>query len=294
MKCHLPKACFVCILLLQAFAASAQFVYENSQVKAVFNYKLDYNGKDTSLFASLEVNNIPTGEVVRYGRLELNDRNVRDKDSLSNRLFGLYRDVAKKYSVNQLKEYTQHIKAMVETVSEKLDTKQLHSLVFQSLCMFYSLAQAPVRDIEECGYVPFTVMESYLNGLASFSVEEDSYLDIRGFKEYLTRQKELQPQNPGIDYYLGALQHETAERLNMVQITARLQAYFDAKMAVRWPQGSECGCCGNYAGPCYYWSKICLAHDYACQSCTPRWACFSGCVPSSCSGNTIAWYWWIL
>lgn len=46
--------------------------------------------------------------------------------------------------------------------------------------------------------------------------------------------------------------------------------------------GGECGCCGNYSGPCYYCSVVCYTHDQTCETCTPRWYCFSGCVPGSC------------
>lgn len=44
-------------------------------------------------------------------------------------------------------------------------------------------------------------------------------------------------------------------------------------------QGSSHGCCGNYKGYCYYWHEACYVHDKLCKTCTPRWFCFSGCVP---------------
>ena len=44
-------------------------------------------------------------------------------------------------------------------------------------------------------------------------------------------------------------------------------------------KGNQWGCCGNYSGCCWYKSIICLAHDYYCQTCTPRWFCLPGCVP---------------
>lgn len=112
------------------------------------------------------------------------------------------------------------------------------------------------------------------------------------FKSYLTTLKTTST-NPGIDYFLEALSNEISDSLNIVEITNRLNTYFNQTTA-RWPQGGECGCCGNYQGPCLLWSKICLIHDYQCQTCTPKWYCFKGCVPSSCKGNTISWYWWLI
>lgn len=46
--------------------------------------------------------------------------------------------------------------------------------------------------------------------------------------------------------------------------------------------GSDCGCCGNYSGPCYGCSPACYLHDKSCETCEPRWYCLSGCVPGPC------------
>ncbi len=162
--------------------------------------------------------------------------------------------------------------------------------------MFNTVSKAANRDINGSGNVNFTIMESYINGISSFSCEEDVFINIAGFKQYLTALKATST-NPGIDYYLGTLRDETAQSLNIVEITNRLETYFSSyyqdQVNIAWPEGGECGCCGNYDGPCVYWSKICLMHDYECQTCSPSWFCFEGCVSSSCRGNTIAWYWWL-
>ena len=46
--------------------------------------------------------------------------------------------------------------------------------------------------------------------------------------------------------------------------------------------GSDCGCCGNYSGPCLYCDTGCLIHDLTCQECSPPSYCLSGCVPGPC------------
>ena len=46
--------------------------------------------------------------------------------------------------------------------------------------------------------------------------------------------------------------------------------------------GSDCGCCGNYSGPCYGCSPACYLHDKSCETCEPSWYCLSGCVPGPC------------
>jgi hypothetical protein len=44
--------------------------------------------------------------------------------------------------------------------------------------------------------------------------------------------------------------------------------------------GGDCGCCGNYSGPCYYCHIACYLHDLACEDC--GWGCGWACVPGPC------------
>ena len=46
--------------------------------------------------------------------------------------------------------------------------------------------------------------------------------------------------------------------------------------------GSDCGCCGNYSGFCWYCNLACFIHDHTCTNCTPSWYCLPGCVPGGC------------
>lgn len=46
--------------------------------------------------------------------------------------------------------------------------------------------------------------------------------------------------------------------------------------------GADCGCCGNYSGPCWKCLLECYIHDQTCETCEPSWYCFSGCIPSKC------------
>lgn len=44
--------------------------------------------------------------------------------------------------------------------------------------------------------------------------------------------------------------------------------------------GGQHGCCGNYAGCCWYAHPGCLGHDLICRNCRPRWFCGGDfCVP---------------
>jgi hypothetical protein len=47
-------------------------------------------------------------------------------------------------------------------------------------------------------------------------------------------------------------------------------------MGVFW--GTQCGCCGNYEGPCLLCSLVCLWHDFDCILCD-KWYCGWDCKP---------------
>ena len=181
---------------------------------------------------------------------------------------------------------------MVLNVKDTISQRNQYSFVYQGLFIYQSLLVGAKRDTKNIGSIDFTVMSSYILVGSSFVCKEEVFINISDFKQYLEERKKWDKKNVGIDYYLGALKNESSTELNMIEITVRLEEYFQSKFG-RWPQGGECGCCMNYSGPCYYWNEICLAHDMACQRCQHSW-CFSGCVPSSCSGNTISWYWWLI
>jgi hypothetical protein len=270
-----------------------RWVFDNpaDNITISFSYNLQNSGTDTSLTTSLLLEDHSNGASIDYGTLDLNDGNVRNKEVLGGTLASNYQSLANTYSARSLLKYTGQIEKMLTAVADTGSTEGLRSLVFQSLCMYNTLSKAPDRDIRQNGSVSFHVNDDYITGLSSFAVEEDTYIDIQGFKDYLNNLAATQ-QNEGIAYYLGALENVTDPKLNMLEITVKLQEYFTVH-ATLWPTGGQCGCCGNYSGPCYYWSKVCLAHDYACQSCSPSWFCFSGCKAGSCRGNVIAWYHWL-
>jgi hypothetical protein len=271
---------------------SGQWTFQDATTgaTATFTYNLIVGGGDTTLQTSMTI--LDGGTVVNYGTLNLHDQNVRNKNSLSAILSNRYTSIYQQYGIIRLRTFSGSIERMLTRISDTAQNEQMRSLVFQSLCMYSTLSKAANRDVAGSGNVNFTIIDGYINGINSFSCEEDEYINIPGFKQYLTALK-VTSTNPGIDYYLGALANETAQTLNIVEITNRLETYFSQNRIAVWPQSGECGCCGNNEGPCMYWSKFCLIHDYQCQNCTPIWYCFKGCVPSSCRGNTIAWYWWL-
>jgi len=269
-----------------------QWVYQDQDgVTLTFNYQISNVASDTSLTTSLVLNDPANTVTINWGTINLNSNNVRDTSALGAMLANMYSSLFNTYGIRSLNGYVVYVSRMVTAIADTMQTRQLRSLTFQSLCMYLTLSKAANRDLSATGNVNFTISENYFLGINSFSAEEDIIINIADFKQYLNNLKDTST-NEGIDYFLGALARETSPTLSMVEIRDRLDAYFNLGFR-RYPTGGQCGCCGNYPGVCYLWSPACLIHDLACRFCIPKDFCGSDCKISSCKGNTISWYYWL-
>lgn len=303
---------FFVIFIITMVITSCKKTSENSQseipkwsftdsqtgIKIDYNFQKIVSMNDTSLKVSITITDKSLKQPINYGSILLNSSNVLNKDSLSNILKALYSSLISTYDYQILSRHSDILNQMIKNIRDTISIRNNHSFVYQGLCMFKSLLAGVKRDGNKDGKINFTVFGGYINAINPFVCEEDIVFNIAKFRKYLSDRKLTDKDNIGIDYYLDALQNETANTLNVFEINQRLSTYFNkntqmSTSSLNFPQGGECGCCGNYSGACYYWNSACLAHDMACQQC--QWdLCFGGCVPSSCSGNTIAWYWFIL
>ena len=276
------------------FAQKVQWVHndEKNIVQITYEFSLNVNNGDSSLSLNLTIVDKQENQTFDYGVITLNSKNVLDSNYLSELLNTKYSALWKQYGREIFLKYSGYLSQMTLNVRDTLSQRNQHSFVYQGLFMFRSLLNGAKRDIKNNGVITFTVLDSYVLALSSFGCTEEVYINIPDFKNYLEERKKWDKENKGIDYYLGALKNEKSTELNIIEITVRLEEYFQNQFA-RWPQGGQCGCCGNYSGNCYFWSAACLAHDMSCQRCQCD-LCFGGCVPSSCSGNSISWYWYLL
>lgn len=293
MRKFLKKPALFISIMFFACSLQAQWVFSDPDKGISIIYEFKYHAteeKDTLLDLNLIVKDDLLSKSFIYGPFQLNKDNVLKKEALSELLKEKYTKAKDNYGVDVISRHSIFLNKMVMNIRDTIKESNTHSFVFQGINMFKSLLNGATRESGQG--VQFTVFDGYISALNSFVCEEEVVLNIPEFKAYLEDRKKTDKDNAGIGYYLGALANETAETLNFVQVNQRLNTYFDQVFA-KWPQGGQCGCCGNYSGNCYYWNSACLAHDMACQRCQHSW-CFSGCVPSSCSGNTISWYWWLI
>ena len=279
---------------LYSFAQNWSYLDKQNNLQLTYSYTFSNQGTDTSLQVWLLIKDRTNNLTYDYGTITLDKSNVLDSVALGTLIKNKYVEILAKVGSKALPVHLSSFSQMVKNIRDSLPSVKQRSFAYQGLFMFQSAMSGILRDTKGTGNINFTVSGSYIVAISSFVCKEDVLIDIAAFRTFLNDRKKWDTKNVGIDYYLGALAGVGNVTLNMVQITNLLNEYF-AKTApfAKWPQGGQCGCCGNYSGNCYYWSEVCLAHDMACQRCQHSW-CFSGCVASSCSGNSISWYWYLV
>lgn len=182
---------------------------------------------------------------------------------------------------------------MIDHVTTGLKTKEIKSLQVQGLFMSNSLLKATKRKLNSVNINNRSVQEDFTNTvyegfnreMSSFDLNEDIILNIADFKSFI----QSDPQNSlakGGYVFSEILDSESGINLTLQELMIDIEQYknnhpenIDPVSRSWWPRGSDYGCCGNYRGPCYYWHPVCYIHDKMCTDCTPRWFCFSGCVP---------------
>lgn len=271
-------------IILFKISFCQKLTYQNPEktINIIYDYKLTVDNADSSLLLHLKVMDWKNTTAYDYGSFELNKDNVHNNEALVEILKSRYQQAHKAYGKELILSHQSALFLMVQFIKDSIKQDQQYSYVYQGLNMFLTILNAAKRDLSNSGTVSFHVLDSYNVMLSSFGCTEDFIINIPKFKEYLIKRKARDKDNLGIEYYLGALENVNDNTLTSEQIHTILIDYFQGK----WPPGTACGCCGNYSGPCLFWSYYCLQHDQACERC--QWLlCFPGCHPSSCAGNSI-------
>lgn len=98
-----------------------------------------------------------------------------------------------------------------------------------------------------------TPYQGYITGLTPFYAQEEMLLFIYPFKTYLNS-------NPP-----RLTQQDVSTIIITIPQTGQItyKQYFNL-MSSKVLQGTDCGCCGNYQGVCYYANVWCYIHDHLC------------------------------
>lgn len=195
-----------------------------------------------------------------------------------------YNDYSVNYGIAKLLLHSKIIRNSLSDFKSKNDFNSMYALNNLGLFIFHSILNGAERNQQ----ISFNTHEGFILGICSFACEEDMVLEYIEIENYVKSNNSNNPDKLGISYINDILPRLNKQNVSILSLRNELNTYFNSTSR-GWPDGGQCGCCGNYEGPCVYWSLTCLAHDMACQQCQ-HWWCFSGCGPTSCRGNTLPWY----
>jgi hypothetical protein len=290
----------VCTLIILTGLYSTIFAQQwvhtdvSNNIKITYDYSQTTQSTDTSLLLGLQIRDLSTNTIYNYGTISLSTSNVRDSLQLNPMIKQKYVNILDSIGKPLIDSHLRHFNIMIANIRDTIGRNK-NSYVYQGLFMFQSAMNGVNRDPSGSGNIKFSVSGTYILQITSFVVQEDQIINVGDFIDYLNARKVWDTANLGIDYYLGALANTNEDNLNAVQITQLLTNYFaQTQSNGKFPQGNQCGCCGNYVGNCAFWSHWCLLHDRACQSCAYIW-CGPQCQPIPCSQTgSVSWYWFVL
>lgn len=253
-----------------------------------------YQGKQTQYQVTVNPSNTSTATfqfVIREGEqmVQLSNQLIQisthaERSTMGKLLANAVNTQAIRFTAAQVLRWEQEMDLFLEQTTARMDFTQIATAQVQSICFARAFVRGLGRRLaNRGGQVPCTISESFIRQLSSLVCEEDQVYQRKDIEAYLATYPD-RAEKLGGKYFLDVFKRTGTTSLRESDMKIQLNRYFTETMPDgKWPSGSACGCCGNYNGPCLLWSQVCLAHDLACQSCSPRWFCLSGCKPTPCT-----------
>lgn len=224
--------------------------------------------------------------------------------SLSNNMPAIISEIQQRLSVNfTFSEITAMSIAMEEMVSmniQDLNESELKDLRIQGLFICNSILKSIRRQVFFNNQDPsnpqshlLTNTSNSVNGgfkreMTAFTLSEDVILNVNDIINAVQGDPQF-ALDKGASFFPTMLSNYEHSNITFYDFEQMVLSYTannpndfndpTSPAGLRWPKGSDHGCCANYSGPCYYWHPICWVHDKLCSDCKPGWFCFSGCVP---------------
>jgi len=199
-------------------------------------------------------------------------------------------------SMSELTEIRSDIQSLITDTNIELNSKSSSDLPLQGLFIYRSLVNSAIRfysspalEAKSGNSYSNSVYEGFVREMSSFELNEDIILDRDYLLQELSNDGEAAVTSGAavFDPILRSFQNNSIPLSDfhsaLVDYTAANPSEFEGEpdpvSGLKWPSGSDHGCCGNYDGPCYYFHEACWIHDKLCTDCTPRLFCLWGCVP---------------
>jgi hypothetical protein len=285
----------------------------NTQLEKI----ITFNENDTQIYYSSKIindrlnfqiiiNDSNSDKIINE-EFDVNTNKTILSKEISNQISVKQQKLSSTLSVNEIKRLTILMDKMVNSVTKDMKKNELKDLNTQGLFMCNSLIKSVSRMIRKNQikiqskslsltsnisdatiYTSNSVYEGFNRELSSFALTEDIEINVNDFINNINSDTQY-AEEKGFLFVQQILNNIAADNISLYELENEIIEYtlnnpnsFEGQisaMGFRWPRGSDHGCCGNYSGPCYYWHPVCYVHDKICTNCTPRWFCFSGCVP---------------
>lgn len=307
---HISKIAFLLILSLTVFACSEQdetlkTTNNNSNEKNFSfkkaNLKIDYTSTLTNnqLFFKININNISSNKNINE-TFNINLSKVDFYKDISNQITEKQKRISNDYTLTEIRTMVSVMDDMVLSETNEITNDELKDMRTQGLFVCNSLVKSISRLISKKDILHLrigdgetqttnTVYEGFKREMSSFALDEDLQINVQDYITYIENNPELGIEK-GFTFVKGILENKNSTNISLTELQNDILTFTinnpnlfegdsDPVTGYRWPQGSDHGCCGNYSGNCWYWHPACWVHDKMCSDCTPRWFCFSGCVP---------------
>lgn len=222
---------------------------------------------------------------------ELLDANITIEDA--NNAISLLQGMIEKYVDNEGTD---------ELAKEEIQGLFYYSSVFKTIKRYHT-------DMEENGVANLecTTYNGSIGNLSPYYAKEDIVIDLDDFRAYL-QDSPTRLTEEDVEFIISTLNSHDGNNINLKDYETKIEDAISRLSPSHDRQvgnggsgtggtttggggsgddcfilcGTDCGCCMNYEGQCYFGAGICYIHDYFCQECTPRWFCFDGCKPTPC------------
>jgi hypothetical protein len=278
--------------------------YSSKIVNGSFNFTLKI--QDDNIAKSINENFIINIEKLNLS--DLSDLSV----NISNQISFKQKELSKKFSKAEIERIAAAMKNLIDNETKNIEIEDLKDLKMQGLFMSYSLVKSINRQLiknkektenlnlrsssldgeylDAPIYTTNTVYEGFNRGLSSFALIEDLIINVNDLSSYIDEDLQY-AEEKGFLFVQEILNSFNTSNVSIYELDQAIVAYtrfnpekFEGEtspLSLRWPKGSDHGCCGNYSGPCLYWHWACYVHDVLCTNCDPGWFCLPGCVPDA-------------
>lgn len=210
-------------------------------------------------------------------------------------------------SVNEYDELSEKCFSLIKAIFNQSDIRKKN---IQSIFFHYAILKTKKRSLSSKDSIISTPHPGYILGRTYYWNQEDFMVNVKLIKDIFKSYPDLlsSSKNKQVYDYINSVTDSTISFDRIYEFSIPKDVYLKTLSnivernksnsttniqtnGIKTTQASDCawwcplgcgsdwGCCGNYSGCCLYASLECYIHDRLCGDCTPRWFCFSGCVP---------------